>query len=268
MALINERFKNVLKSKKGRRAALFDFSLHNYFFVDEASAEDVPVVFKPICFFPAFTFAEAVDELLDEAPIFFDEADTLLLPLMLALPDPLTLVLVANFFVLFIAAVVAAVAFAFLALSAALADDIFFAVADNVLLAAAFALLALAFNVAAPFAAPEPVKLALLLVASAAPFETKEPLIMVLPLPALTLAEDEPLALPSFLLSVKLNASVVDPVAVTEPAWLCPACTAVWAVLPTWPLTLAAWPVALCTAAWVWPATLVAIFVVAWLITF
>jgi hypothetical protein len=89
--------------------------------------------------------------------------------------------------------------------------------------------------------------------------------VLVLPL---ALVDDEPFALASFLLAVTFRASVEAAVVLALAAWLCPACTAVCAVLLTWPLTLAAWLCAACTAAWVWPATLVAIFVVAWVITF
>src|SRR5580698_10059570 len=107
--------------------------------------------------------ADALDELLEETLSFFDEADTLLFPLIFALPEPLTLVLLTNFFVLLMVAVVDAVSFAFLALSAALADESFFAVEERVLLAVEFTLFVLALNMAFPLAVLELVKLALLL---------------------------------------------------------------------------------------------------------
>lgn len=188
--------------------------------VTEASAEEVSVVFKSTCFFPALTFAVAPDEFLAEVLSFFDEADKLPLPLMCALPEALTLVLLSVFLVLLMAAVAVAVVFAFFALNVALADAVLFAAAAKAALAVAFALLALAFIIALPFAAVEPLRLALVLDRSALPFELSEPLTMVLPLPALTLVEEEVLTLPSFLLSVKLNELAVAPVALTEAAWL------------------------------------------------
>jgi len=135
-------------------------------------------------------FADAPDEFADEALSFFDEADTLPLPLTLALPEALTFVLLTTFFALFAAAAADAVAFALFALNVAAADAVLFAAAEKVLLAAAFALLALACAIALPLALPELVKLALLLVRLALPFEVNEPLAIVLPLSALALVED------------------------------------------------------------------------------
>ena len=170
-------------------------------------------------------FADAVDEFLDEALSFFDEADKLPLPLICALPEVLTLVLLSAFLVLLMAAVAVAVAFAFLALNVALADAVLCAAAEKVDLAVAFTLLVLALIIAFPFEAVELLTVALVFDRSALPdnVDVNEPLAIALPLPALTLVEEEPLTLPSFLLSVKLNELTVVPVAFTEAAWLWPA---------------------------------------------